>query len=222
MQNFGALDFRSSLKNHWCLVNDLCGGRKIDSDCGLNEPEVRTGITMFRGCDRGGIESTCVITHYRTRVYVYGRVHVRAFARARKGYRRHAGNPDLRAYRYTHAVHARERGDFVRPVPDWFGLPNRYPVPLLLEIRERERQKEEGGCRGYRPEFSAGKSRRGRVFTQDTTIHYVIELNELSPSLRIAYSLPKRSARTCTRANAQARVCVVYESRGVDRDSEVD
>jgi hypothetical protein len=51
------------------------------------------------------------------------------------------------------------------------------------------------------------------VFTQDTTIHYVIELNEPSPSLYVT-PLPGVWLQRYTRANAQARVCVVYASEG--------
>jgi len=131
-----------------------------------------------------GIKSSHVITHYRTRVYIYGRVHVCAFARARKGLPTHA---EIRICIHTDSMlaHACKRCigriSYSRCQIDLVYL-NRYPVPFLLKIgeREREREKEESAS-GYRPGFSAGKSWRGRVFTQDTTIHYVIELNEPSP-----------------------------------------
>jgi len=98
-----------------------------------------------------GIKSSHVITHYHTRVYIYRRVHVCAFARARKGLPTQA---EIRICIHTDSTlaHACKRCigriSYSRCQIDLVYL-NRYPVPFPLKIGERER--ERGECQWIPP-----------------------------------------------------------------------
>lgn len=133
-------------------------------------------------------------------------------------------------------VQAGER-DLEQRVPDWFGSP-KPPTPPTPRHSSKGSERGRGrggagrgrGCRGYRPGFSAGKSRRGRVFTQDTTIHYVIELNEASsPSFSAPLALSPlpagRSANVyaceCSGTRVRGVVCP-YASEGVERPGSAE